>query len=247
MGNQSADEVLDNKISIYGEGLGTFIYHLHNEWCDLFITWKQYENLFVNSKERVDLINKHGGGFFFVVERNFWSKAIIQISGLIGKTKGSLTIRHLPKKIEKSPQIDKKTKMKLISKIKPLIDVAIANENFLKERRDNLYAHVNYSMRTKQTNLKETASVIKIRSAIFSIVEPIRFIIKTVEDADSIPTVITGTPNEISLLYSLYDASRWDDYKRAKMKENWRDVVDKGLDTYPDWLQSQNKNPFDIL
>lgn len=58
------DKVLANYQDSLGDDFGLVYYIARNEWCDLWVTWKQYKNMFGHGIERVDLMNRAGSGFF---------------------------------------------------------------------------------------------------------------------------------------------------------------------------------------
>jgi AbiU2 len=81
------DEVLAEYKRKLGSEFGEIYYHARNEWCSLWVTWKQYESLFGHGPERVELLNSAGAAFFHQVEWRFFEAVILAVCRLSDKEK----------------------------------------------------------------------------------------------------------------------------------------------------------------
>lgn len=228
------DEILENYLKHYDDDLGHALYHLHNQWCSLYLTFKQYSNLFAKDRERVDLMNQNCGTFFKNVQDHFFRGIILGICRLTDPLKSmgkkNLTIQMLPKLI---------TDDELAAELRLLVDRAVTLSSFAKERRNKVITHNDLNFHVSNASLIHISSLRKMREAILAIHEPIRQIRLKVEDTDSRPVVIDARA-EFSLLTSLYEAK----FGREKLKSDAIERVkdrDFTTEVYPKWLHNNDE------
>ena len=234
------NEILEEYKAKYGLELGEVVYLLRNDHADLRLTYKQYRMLFGTNKERVDLLNRHGGSFFFNVERQFWNSCLLSLCRMTDPAKQgkkeNLTLFSLEEHIE--------DKM-LSSEVASLVLQAKKASEFARERRNKRIGHSDFEVRTERKKIASTASRNKMKLAIDAAHKPLALIAHRLGDTDLRPTVIDSIPNEISLLYSLFAADYGEEVLNEKRRKRWMNAkpTDKliGNYPYPDWLNSKEE------
>ena len=228
------DEILQENIERYGEVLGEAYHYVHNQWCDTWWTYNQYRTLFGTNQERIELLNKHSGPFFYNVERHFWNATIMSVCRLTDPFKqGSNRNLSLECLI---PLLDND---ELRGEVKIAIKNAKEKAKFARERRSKLLAHSDFDITTKKAEITTSASRRKMSEVISSIHEPLRIIAYRIADVDTRPFVLSSHPNELDLLYSLYESSFGKEHLNKLRQDAYLDNPHKQMPTnfpYPDWL-----------
>lgn len=229
------NDLLKKYHEIYGNDLGEIFYYLVNDHADLWLTYKQYRSLFGTNKERIDLLNNNGRIFFFNVERHFWNACILSLCRLIdpAKTRSgkNLTLYALLPYIENE---DLKTD------VKNAIDEAKDLSRFARERRNKSIAHSDYDIKLDTSKIETIATLKKMSDAIDATHKPLRLIAHRIANVDLRQAIISGLPNEESLLFSLYAAETGKKALRDLRQEKWKDsgpMADLPPNyPYPEWL-----------
>lgn len=228
-------ELLDEYKAKYGENLGEIFFHLRNDHADLWLTYKQYRTLFGTNKERIELLNRHAGSFFFNVERQFWNSCILSLCRMTDPekqgSKANLTLYSLLERIED---------IELREEVFLLIEDAKKLSEFARERRNKKIGHSDFEVRSQRSSIETIATRKKMTEAIDAAHKPLRLIASRVADVDMRPNVIDNLPNEIGLLYSLFAADYGNELLDEKRKKRWLNASPSEAIPnnypYPEWL-----------
>jgi hypothetical protein len=133
---KSAEDVLKEHIDVMGDELGRIYNSLTNEVTWVQDKWNQYQQLYIDSSERIELLNNVAGHFFGVIQDVLLKDVILHLATLTDPPqsvgKDNLTLQRLPNLL--SDPI-------LIEKVKTLVDAAIASCATSKTLRNRLIAH----------------------------------------------------------------------------------------------------------
>ena len=131
----TADEVAASYKEVMGHELGGIFHELRNQTISLYWNWSEYVELFGSTPERVDILNKAAGSFFFIVQNALWRDYLLHICRLTdaAKTTGkaNLSIRCLPDLVdlEKAPRT------------KELVQIAVDRSEFARDWRNRRLSH----------------------------------------------------------------------------------------------------------
>lgn len=232
--------LLEDRKSKFGNELGTAFHHILNQWCELWITYKQYEALFGTNEERINLLNKHGRLFFFNVEKHFWRAAIMGACRLTDPVKTgrnkNLTIRMLPDLVT-----DTNVSKNVSLKVEEAIDATV----FHRERRNKLISHNDLNTVLGKAMFAEKATRLKMREGILSIHRPLNEISISLAGAEQYPGVIDDFNNENALLTGLYKAETYhEDFQKAYYEQfdsQTGQTLERSLKPmYPEWLTTKS-------
>jgi hypothetical protein len=130
------DEVREKYLEVLGPTLGTLYYALYEEVVWLHAKWGQYRILFAGPEERVELLNRVAGFFFYVVETRLWDDVVLHIARLtdppISAGKKNLTLLRLPSALH-LPE--------LAADIENLVGQAQKDAEFTRDWRNRRLAH----------------------------------------------------------------------------------------------------------
>jgi hypothetical protein len=133
---RSQDEIKDLYIAAMGEEIGSTFHPLYVELVELHIVWQQYQQLFGNDSETVDLLNRTAGLFFKIVQDELWDSVLLGISRFTDPpstgAKKNLTIQSLPPLIKDE---------QLKADVDALCAAAITQAAFAREHRNKRIAH----------------------------------------------------------------------------------------------------------
>lgn len=140
MVSRSMDEVRADYISAMGQELGANFYELHRELVELHLLWQQYRELFGDTTDTVQLLNRTAGLFFKIVQDELWDSVLLGVSRMTdppgtGKHK-NLTVQSL------SPLI---TDSALRAEAQDLCTKAVATAEFAREHRNKRIAHQDHN------------------------------------------------------------------------------------------------------
>jgi hypothetical protein len=118
-----------------GDKLGGIFYELRNQVIILHWNWSEYVELFGSKPERVDILNKAAGSFFYLVQRVLFSDTLLHICKLTDRTKtngkSNLGICLL------SDLVDHK----MARRVEKLVQRALDRSEFAKDLRNRLLSH----------------------------------------------------------------------------------------------------------
>ncbi len=140
MVTRSMDEVRADYISTMGQELGANFYELYRELVELHVLWQQYRQLFGDSTDTVQLLNRTAGLFFKIVQDELWDSVLLGVSRMTdppstGKNK-NLTVLSL------SPLI---TDSALRAEAQDLCTKAVTAAEFAREHRNKRIAHQDHN------------------------------------------------------------------------------------------------------
>jgi len=119
-----------------GLPLGPIYNALYNEVVWLHAKWQQYRILFVESQERLDLLNGTAGFFFSVIQKVLWEDILLHIALLTDRPQSSgkdnLTLLQLIPALQASP---------IATEIETLVKQAEKHAEFARDLRNRHLAH----------------------------------------------------------------------------------------------------------
>lgn len=221
----------------YGPELGETFFHVHTQWCRLFIVFKQYSNLFGKSKERVELLNSTAGVFFKTVQDTFHDEILLGICRLTDPAQSmkkrnpnrNVSVQRLAKLLEGS---------EVSNKINNLAEEAVVASEFARVQRDKKISHSDLDVATEKLSLESGASILQMRHAIQSIHNVLFAIGQDVGEVDMVSSVI-GSRSEFSLLKSLFEAQKGQEKLRTAIRAEV--LKDYRYKFYPDWLFDEDE------
>jgi hypothetical protein len=126
----------------YLKALGPELGAIYQTLCDdvswLHLKWKQYRTLFVESQEHIDLMNRVGGMFFFIIQEVLHDDVLMHIARLVDrkrhKDKENLSLLQLASTVQvKAPNIS--------GEIHILVNQARKKARFVEDWRNRRLAH----------------------------------------------------------------------------------------------------------
>lgn len=134
------DEIRADYISAMGQELGANFYELYRELVGLHVLWQQYRQLFGDTTDTVQLLNRTAGLFFKIVQDELWDSVLLGISrmtdpAVTGKNK-NLTLQSLPPLI---------TDPSLKAETQDLCAKAVTTAEFAREHRNKRIAHQDHN------------------------------------------------------------------------------------------------------
>ena len=136
---KTAEQVRDEHLRVLGPTLGPLYYALDYEVTCLHAKWNQYRVLFAESPERVELLNRVAGFFFFVIEDVLWKDVVLHIARLTdwpqsGRKNENLTLLRLSAAVRpRAPELSRE--------IKNLVKQAKTDAKSAREWRNRHLAH----------------------------------------------------------------------------------------------------------
>ncbi|CAD7039475.1 hypothetical protein RHAB21_02922 [Pseudorhizobium halotolerans] len=200
MAHNSPEQVREKYVAKLGDELGVIYHHLLNEWCSVWLVWKQFENLFGHGQERITLLNKAGGSFFYLVDQLFFEATILAICRLSDPPrsagKRNLTVFSLLNFMDTNQR-----RAELQLRLRAAQEATM----FARDWRNRRISHNDHALLTNTSAepLKE-ATRIKVSSAIKSLHEVLRYISIELMQTDLHDEVIDQLNNEMVLLDLLY-------------------------------------------
>jgi hypothetical protein len=199
MAGENATALAEELKKSLGNEFGEVCYHVFNEWCDLYVTWKQFKNLFCRGPERVELLNKAGAGFFYNVDRHFFSSVMLALCRLSDPpaTAGrkNLTAMLFHKFMDTD---ERATKMVV------LLEQVTQSTAFARDWRNRRISHNDFSLKVEQAEPLKTATVELVDRAIAAIHATLAYIYQEFKDAGLHDDVIDGLNNEMVMLNRIY-------------------------------------------
>jgi hypothetical protein len=211
-----------------GKEFGEVCYHVLNEWCDLYLTWNQFKNLFCRSPERVELLSKAGAGFFYNVDRHFFSSMMLALCRLSDRpsTAGreNLTVKLFPNCMDSNNRVARMT---------ALLDQVEKSTAFARDWRNRRISHNDFNLKLGKTEPLKTATVELVDGAIAAIHATLAYIHEEFMDTELADDVIDGSDNEMDMLIRVYLG--------VQQEERNQELLEMGRFeqfNFPKWLQN---------
>jgi AbiU2 len=98
---RTAEEVAQDHLGTLGPQLGPVYNALSNEVISLHGKWNQYRQLYATSEERIELLNRSAGYFFWLLQETLIEDVLLHLARLTdladhGRGRTNLTLRQLP-------------------------------------------------------------------------------------------------------------------------------------------------------
>lgn len=223
---KTASEVQHKYRQILGKEFGDVYFYARNEWIDIFLTWRQYENLFGHGPERVELLNKSGSLFFYMVQRHFFEAALLGLCRLsdppkTGK-KANLTVILFREFMDTDERC---------TKIDSLLDNVKKTTKFARDWRNRRISHNDLDLKHGAANPLEKATRASVSAALDAIYDVLAYISLEFMNSELINDVIVGFDNEFAMLDRLY-------LGHLARKEELKNLKSGKFQPYerPDWL-----------
>lgn len=222
----NAEDVHQKYVEVLGEEFGNAFYHCISEWSDLWITWRQFENLFGNGRERVELMNKAGSSFFYRVDRLFFEAAVLAVCRLSDPirtgNKNNLTMHLFQQFMETSCHQEK---------MKQHLENINKTTAFARDWRNRKISHNDFSLKTGDAVPLAKATRNQMNTAIATIHETLAFISFNFMDTHLADEVLDDHNNEMVMLNRLYLGVEFHEQELTKLKSG--KYTERKL---PNWL-----------
>lgn len=226
MTHRTGEEIQENYKTLLGEEFGNAYYHALSEWVDLRVTWKQFESLFGSGRERVDLINRCGGAFWYRVEKLFFEAVALAVCRLSDpiKTgrKSNLTVMLFEKFMD-TPKRKAELKIRL--------DDVKGKVEFARDRRNRRISHNDYDSKIGTAHALLPATRDAMNDAISALHRVFSYISAEFMESDLWDNVLDDHNNELVMLHRLYLGDAEHDREIEQLKNERILPVD-----LPDWL-----------
>jgi hypothetical protein len=196
---KTSEEVINEYRRILGNEFGEVYFLVRNEWIDIWVTWNQFESLFGHGPERIDLMNKAGASFFYLVQRHFFEAVLLAVCRLSDRTenggKANLTVLRF-KKFMNTPERQ--------VKLKSLLGEVNTATQFARDWRNRMISHNDLDLKLGISKPLEEATRELVSKAIKSLHEVLAYISLNFMGIGFIDEVITGLNNEMVMLDRLF-------------------------------------------
>lgn len=199
MTTKSSEEIMDEYVTALGKEFGTALFHAKNEWCDLWLTWKQFKNLFGHGPERVELMNRAGAGFFYRVDKHFFEAVALAVCRLSDPVKSAgkanLTVRLFESFMD---TVARKQRMQ------ELLDAVQKSTEFARDWRNRRIGHNDYGLKTGEAVPLEKATLEYMDAAIAALHETLSYVCLEFMGQNLHNEVIDDLNNEMVMLHRLF-------------------------------------------
>jgi hypothetical protein len=138
MSTTSPQEAKDRYIAKMGPKPGTQFNELWRDVATVHTKWLEYLHLY-DTKESLDLLNRAAPRFFRMIQDIMWNDIVLHVARLTDKTKGVLSVWHLPKLVNN---------VNVKGNVEDLVKEAVDKSKFCTEWRHNYIAHRNLELAT---------------------------------------------------------------------------------------------------
>ena len=196
---KTAKEVHEEFRNLLGEEFGDAYYHTLNEWCDIWLTWKQFENLFGHGPERVDLMNKAGASFFHRVDRLFFEAVVLAVCRLSDPIKTGNKANLTVLLFQKFMDTDERR-----HQMEALLGSVAATTGFARDWRNRRISHNDFDLKTGIAEPLEQATRDLVSGAIGALHEVLAYVRLEFMGANLLNEVLDNPNNEMVMLDRLY-------------------------------------------
>ena len=78
----TSEEIKKEHISKMGEELGLLFYSVHNDFININVKWKEYQELFMSHESRISVLNDTASFFFYNIQRIMIDDLVVNITRL---------------------------------------------------------------------------------------------------------------------------------------------------------------------
>jgi len=221
----SSEEIRKQHIQKMGEQKGSLFFSLHNDFINLLVKWKEYQELFMQGENRIQVLNDTAPSFFYRLQRMMIDDMVMNIIRMIesvnsGNRKSkNATLLHLIHLVE-----DEQFKKTL------LIKYSLVRKNVKQVEiwRNKKIAHRDIELHTLSEKVSQSIGLSPkdIRGTINSVKDVFLSIYLNYFDAQFMYDYIEPQKSAISLLHYL-DLGKRAEFERIKvMKSGDRSDMD---------------------
>lgn len=218
----TAEEAKAEHLKVMGPELGALYHRLWNEVAWLHLKWRQYEELFGSSEERVDILNASASLFFRIVQDSLWEDVLLHLCVLTDPEKTgrneNLTLRRFPALISDGVTRDD---------VQEAVDAAVKAAGFARDWRNRRIAHRDLALAISE-GAKPLASASRktTREAVKTVCEVIRQVSLGYAGSDVYFGDLSEPNDAVSLLYVLRDGVEADLARRERLRSGKPDSHD---------------------
>jgi hypothetical protein len=218
----TAEETEAEHLAAMGPELGALYHRLWNEVSWLHLKWRQYEELYGSSEERVDILNASASLFFRIIQDSLWEDILLHLCALTDPEttgrKENLTLRRFPALISNDT---------VRASVNAAVEAAVSATDFARDWRNRRIAHRDLALAISDgAEPLASASRATTRLAVEALCEVIRQVSLGSSDSD----VFFGGPPQpndaVSLLYVLRDGVEADQARRERLRSGTPDPDD---------------------
>jgi hypothetical protein len=218
----TAEQSLERYKKALGQDYGTAFHYCQQHFWKVTAEWDFHETLFGNPS-RVDLLNKCDGGFWGRIQDCLFDQTILGLCRLTDPPKSfgkrNLSIRALEEFQNESEQPE----------FSHLIEQVRKNTEFCRDWRNRRIAHNDFAHNTNEFSSLQGASREAITAALKSILDCLRFVLKSRMDTHS-HLVPLGNPHATQVLIQLFHGA-------IQLEADSHALQDNGfVRDLPDWL-----------
>lgn len=198
---QTAEEVRQEYVVAMGTKLGGVFFELRNQCLMLHWKWQEYVALFGTKPERIVLLNKTAGEFFWIVQDTLWDDILLRIARLTDKPeifgKSTLTLKRLPLLVDASFR----------SAVEQRLRDCLKRCEFARDWRNRRIAHNDFALALDKLNATPLAAASRegVKFALNAIVNLLNAIQEHYARSETIYDVLEPRGNAVALLYVLRD------------------------------------------
>ena len=143
--NQSAEEILKERITIMRDEMGTLYHSINNQFLWILSKWIEYKELFAAKESRIELLNNTAPSFFGMVQGILWENLLLGICKLTDPQK-SAGKRNASINSLNSYAVNEPFKSSVLAKTKSLIE----KSEFARDWRNRYISHEDFDLAVDQ-------------------------------------------------------------------------------------------------
>lgn len=225
---KTSKEIHDDCRRILGAEFGDIYFHAKSEWIDIWVTWNQYENLFGQGPERVELMNKAGAIFFYMVQRHFFETVLLGVCRLSDPIKTGRKTNLTVLALHQFMDTDERR-----TKLESLLDEVGTTTEFARDWRNRRISHNDLDLKNGTADPLESANRDLVNTSLKSIHNVLSYISLEFMDSELMGEVAVGFNNEITMLDRLYLGIEANDRELNELKNNKIVPLER-----PEWLHN---------
>ncbi|MFB3917100.1 MAG: hypothetical protein ACE14M_10250 [Terriglobales bacterium] len=211
--DQTEQQVHHDYVAGMGSELGNVFFRLRNECVMLHWKWEEFVALFGTRPERIELLNRAAGAFFWVVQDTLWDDVLLRIARLTdppqSRGKYNLTLARLTELVA----------LPLRQKVEALFQGCAARSAFARDWRNRRIAHSDLALALDHRTAEPLASASRkhVNDALAAIVAVLNAVQVHYLRSESMYE-LTPHGNAVSLLYVLRDGLKAEEDRIKRLK-----------------------------